>query len=471
MNSSLDAYNTGDCIAALATAWGQSALAIIRASGEGSIERMTPAFSRPEKLRAARGKTLLHGLITDPKNGEPVDDVMLSVFRGGEGYTGEEAFEIYCHGSLPGIRRILEILRGLGFRPAQPGEFTFRAFCNGKMDLTRAEAVQEIVSAQTGKAHSLALHRLAGSIAQRINAAKDILAEILAGMEIRLDYPEEDAPDSAAAGEARLLIAQAEEILERLLAGYTEGRLYQEGVCVAFAGRTNAGKSSLFNFFLKEDRSIVSEAPGTTRDYIEAVIPVAGIPVKFYDTAGLRDSSDPVETEGVRRSRRLLDAADLILYLVDASQAKGGRVPPEDKENILRLEEGSPSGRVLAAWNKIDIAASPLFGDDRAEDELLRISARTGEGVPELLSALEKRLAPRHPIAGEETLTGSSRQRDLLEKSLAAIRRFRSREGKYPLDILAEDIREALNALGEITGEVTTEEMLALMFSRFCVGK
>ncbi|MDR1931216.1 MAG: tRNA uridine-5-carboxymethylaminomethyl(34) synthesis GTPase MnmE [Spirochaetales bacterium] len=465
MTHGIPAYTTDDCIAALATAWGRSALAIIRASGQGSVERLAPAFSRPEKLRAARETELLHGLIRDPASGEAVDEVMLSVFRDGAGYTGEEAFEIYCHGSLPGIRRILELLGGLGFRQAQPGEFTYRAFCNGKMDLTRAEAVEEIIAARTGKAHCLALHRLAGGVERRINEAKTLLAETLAGIEIRLDYPEEDAPDSAPDSPLSSSPARAEEILDRLLASYTEGRLYQEGVRVALAGRPNAGKSSLFNLFLKEERSIVCEEPGTTRDYIEALIPLAGIPVKLYDTAGLRSPDGPAEAEGVRRSRLLLDSADLVLYLVDASQADGFRMSAADGENIRRL-----GVRGLAVWNKID-AAPRLPAGRGCAGGLPGISARTGEGIPELLSALEKRLAPRQALSGDEPLTGSLRQRDLLEKSLTAIRRFRSREEKYPLDILAEDIREALSALGEITGEVTTEEMLALMFSRFCVGK
>ncbi|MDR1624982.1 MAG: tRNA uridine-5-carboxymethylaminomethyl(34) synthesis GTPase MnmE [Spirochaetia bacterium] len=462
MKPSLPDYNTEDCIAALASPWGQSALAIIRASGKGSLERLAPAFSNARLLRAP-GNTLLHGKLTDPAGGEIIDEVLTGVFRPGASYTGEEAFELYCHGSLAVIRRVLALLRSRGFRDAQPGEFTFRAFLNGRLDLTQAEAVGEIATSQTDKARSLALRRLSGAVTREVNTAKAFLAEALAAVEIRLDYPEEETPEEDPAAEdprapesLKDSSARAREILERLLATYREGRLYREGSRVALAGRINAGKSSLFNYLLKEERSIVSGHPGTTRDYIEGLISLEGIPVRLYDTAGLRDSGDPVEHEGVRRSRLLLESADLVLYLVDAS----GAITDEDKKNIAAL-----AGRVLVAGNKIDLAKTCPPG-------VLAVSARTGEGVPALLEEMRKRLAPAGLVSAEqEAVIQSERQRDSLEKSLAALRRFISRADSHPLDILAEDLREALSALGEITGEVATEQMLRLMFSRFCVGK
>jgi tRNA modification GTPase len=461
LKHSLPAYNTEDCIAALATPWGQSALAVIRASGRGSLERLAPAFSNAEKLLRAKGAALIHGTITNPQTGGTLDEVVLGVFR--PGYTGEDAFEIYCHGSLPGIRAILSLLARLGFRQAQPGEFTFRAFFNGKMDLTRAEAVQEIVSAQTEKAHALALRRLSGAVAEKINETKALLAQALAGVEIRLDYPEEDAPD-AEDEQTRGAAARGEEILRRLLATYEEGRMYREGARVALAGRTNAGKSSLFNYVLKEERSIVSENPGTTRDYIEALVPLAGIPVRFYDTAGLRDSSDFVENEGVRRSRRILEEAALVVYLIDASHGEPFRLDEEDGRTIRSL-----GGRVITAWNKIDLVPPRALHAARRAGKIC-ISAASGDGVPELLEEIGKKLLPARP-AEDEALIDSLRQKELLEQSLEALRRFSLRTGKYPLDMAAEDLREAVGALGKITGEVTTEEMLTLMFSRFCVGK
>ncbi|MDR1625669.1 MAG: tRNA uridine-5-carboxymethylaminomethyl(34) synthesis GTPase MnmE [Spirochaetia bacterium] len=463
MKHGLPDYNTEDCIAALASPWGQGALAVIRASGQGCLERLAPAFSKAEKLLRARGGAMLHGSIKNPQTGEALDEVMLGVFRKPAGYTGEDAFEIYCHGSLPGIRGILSLLARLGFRQARSGEFTFRAFSNGKMDLTRAEAVREIVCAQTEKAHTLALRRLSGAVADKINEAKGLLLQARADVEIRLDYPEEDSPD-AEAGDTAAAAARCEEILERLLATCAEGRLYQEGARVALAGRTNAGKSSLFNYVLKEERSIVSENPGTTRDYIEALVPLAGIPVRLYDTAGLRDSPDFVEGEGVRRSRRILEEAALVVYLVDASEGGLFRLDAEDEKTILSL-----GGRVITAWNKTDLLPPQALRAARQAGHLC-LSAATGDGVAGLLGEIGKRLLPERP-AGEEALIDSLRQKELLEQSLAALRRFSLRAGKYPLDMAAEDLREAMGALEKISGETTTEEMLALMFSRFCVGK
>ena len=453
MNDRLSAYSTDDCIAALATPWGESALAVVRTSGEDAVERLAPAFSDPGGLLASAGGSLLYGRLIDPETDEAADEVVLGVFRGPRSYTGEDSVEIYCHGSPPGIREILNLLGRLGFRPAEPGEFTFRAFFHGKMDLTRAEAVNEIITAQTRKAHGLALHRLSGGVEERINEAKALLAEASAAVEIRLDYPEEDAPEAPLPFEA---VGRSRDIVRRLLATYREGRLYQEGARVALAGRTNAGKSSLFNLFLREERSIVSEHHGTTRDYIEARVSVAGIPVILYDTAGLRTVHDPVETEGVRRSRTLIDGAALVVYIIDAEEGASS----EDEVTIAALGD-----RGVPVWNKIDRGAEPS-GDGR-----LRLSARTGEGFSDLHGELGKRLLRGVSSSGGEPVIDSERQKNLLERCLRATDRFTERAGRLPLDVVAEDLGEALRALGEITGEVTTEDMLGIMFSRFCVGK
>jgi len=453
MKAALSAYSTDDCIAALATPWGRSALAVIRTSGPGAVELLAPAFSRPRKLRDAAGGGMIHGFLMDPASGEKVDEVVLGVFRGPKSYTGEDSVEIFCHGSPPGIDGILGLLRGLGFRPAEPGEFTFRAFFHGRMDLTRAEAVTEIVAAETRKAHSLALHRLAGTLAARIDEAKALLIRARAAVEIGLDYPEGEAPEVPLPLEET---ARAAEVLRRLLATYREGLLHRDGARVALAGRTNAGKSSLFNLFLREERSIVSEEPGTTRDYIESRLDLGGVPVLLYDTAGLRDSSDPAETEGVRRARTLIDGAALVVYLVDAAFG-------ETREDREALDDLGP--RALAVWNKIDLAPGP------APEGRLRLSTRTGEGFPELAAEILRRLRGGEAPAGDEPVIDSARQKTLLERGLRALERFQARAGRLPLDVVGEDLAEALRVLGEITGETTSDEVLAQMFSRFCLGK
>jgi tRNA modification GTPase len=454
MHSPLGLYTTDDRIAALATPWGTAALAVVRTSGAGSAEALAPAFSDPDALLSAPSGSLHHGILTDPESKEPVDEVVLGVFRAPNGYTGEESVEIYCHGGIPAVQAVLDLLFRLGFRQAEPGEFSFRAFFNGKLDLTRAEAVHEIITAKTRKAHSLALHRLAGSVEKRINEAKRLIAETLAAVEVRLDYPEEDAEDGPLPAKN---IDGSAEILRKLLSTYKEGRLYQEGVRIALAGRTNAGKSSLFNLFLREERSIVSDLHGTTRDYIEALVTIRGIPVRLYDTAGLRTAEDPIEHEGVLRSRRIIENCLLVIYLLDASAGSS----PEDEATIAALGD-----KAVPVWNKIDC------NPELPEDGRLRLSASTAEGFGELSELLGGRLT-KGAVSGEnEAVIDSERQKNLLETCLRALERFNgSLAAGMPLDIVAQDLQEALRALGEITGEVTTEEMLTLMFSRFCVGK
>jgi len=453
-------YDTEDLIAALATPWASGALAIIRTSGEGCVRAFTPIFSNAEQLREARNGTMVFGYLHD-RGGDEVDQVMLGIFLNGHGYTGQESVEIYCHGSLPGIQRILELLRGEGFRDAAPGEFTMRAFLKGKMDLTQAEAVQEIVTAKTRRAHSLALNRLSGAVWQRIDSLKTRLKQILALLELQLDYPEDELEELPP-----LPLDEMEKIgggIEELLATYRAGRLFQEGVTVALAGPTNAGKSALFNLFLKEDRSIVSGVHGTTRDYIESWITISGIPVRLFDTAGLRDAEHPVEAEGIRRSARIIENAVLVLYIVDGTEG----LSDWDRE-VLQKREIIPGGgdrKYLFVWNKIDLAAQP------APEGWLPLSAETGEGFSRLENELSSRILGAASAEGE-VMIDSRRQNELLVRAGEALQQARqaARDG-MAMDFIAADLREALDALGEITGEVTSADILNQIFGDFCVGK
>ena len=288
-------YDPDDRIAALATPWAESAIGVIRVSGAGSIEAVDALFAGSRSLTEAEPRKLFLGTLRDPSSEEALDEVMAVSFKGPASYTGQDCVELYCHGSLPGLQKILSLLFRSGFRQASPGEFTFRAFVNGKMDLTRAEAVQEIVSAKSGKAQAMALNRLSGAVETHINRMKSLAVGIAASFEIQLDYPD----DEVETPEPPLKeLDEIEKDLRVLIDSYQVGRIYQEGVVVALAGRTNAGKSSLFNLFLKEDRSIVSDIHGTTRDFLESWISLGGIPIRLYDTAGLRKSEDPIEEEG-----------------------------------------------------------------------------------------------------------------------------------------------------------------------------
>ncbi len=472
-------YATGDMIAALATPWGKSALAVIRTSGGGAVEAVAGLFSRGKELLSATGGTMILGTLKDRETGLSIDQVLLGVFRAPASYTGEDSVELYCHGNPHGIERILKTLGKEGFRNAGPGEFTLRAFINGKLDLTRAEAVHEVVTAHTETAHSLALNRLAGAVERLIGGVREELLALASSVELELDYPEEELP----ADRGRLLetVTRSREALSGLADTYRVGKIYREGIRVAIAGRTNAGKSSLFNLLLREERSIVSELHGTTRDYIESWVSLQGIPFLFYDTAGLRDSVDFLESEGIRRSERVIAGADIVLYVVDSLAG----ISVEDERRISSCAVSRPC---IVVMNKSDLLPpdsdsrknaagqsagsapnSPAPDPDQAP---IPFSAMTGQGLGELQRRLVLAAAGGEPQRGTEIVIDSQRQKELIDRALSALGLLEEglRNGA-PLDAAALDLHEALQALGEITGEVTTDDILTAMFGRFCVGK
>ncbi|OQY33949.1 MAG: tRNA uridine-5-carboxymethylaminomethyl(34) synthesis GTPase MnmE [Spirochaetaceae bacterium 4572_59] len=447
-------YDPDDMIAALATPWAESAIAVIRVSGAGSIEAVDALFSGSVKLAGAEARKLTLGVIRNPETEEALDEVMAVPFKSPVSYTGQDGLELYCHGSLPGLQKILNLLFQSGFRQASPGEFTFRAFVNGKMDLTRAEAVQEIISAKSGKAQSMALSRLSGAVESRINTMKSNALGIAAAFEIQLDYPEDEVetPETPM-GE----LLQIKEGLTELIASYQVGRIYQEGVVVALAGRTNAGKSSLFNLFLKEDRSIVSDIHGTTRDFLESWISLSGIPVRLYDTAGLRKSDDPIEEEGIRRTRQVLKNSHVILYLLDGEAGLS-----EDDEAVLARADN----KRVVVWNKADIASQPC------PEGAVPVSAVSGKGFQELEKVLKDKIFHDSSTTQDGPVIDSLRQKNLLERALYGVDKvIEGIHNGLPVDILAMDLSEVLQALGEITGEVSSSDIMEQMFSKFCVGK
>jgi tRNA modification GTPase len=464
-----------DCpIAALATPPGESALAVIRTSGKDAVDRLAGVFSRPDALRGAAGNSVVYGWVLGP-GGERLDQVLISVYRAPRSFTGEEGAEITCHGGSAVIRGVLEALRGAGFRDALPGEFSFRAFMQGKLDLTRAESVMELVFAKTGRSRDRALGRLSGALEGEIRGIGGLLLHVLAAAELYLDYSEDEIGPGDAGGEGgdgeeaagrlpqRALAEEARRRLRALAGSYRLESLYREGALAVIAGRPNAGKSSLFNRLLKEDRAIVAEAPGTTRDWIEAWISLEGIPLRLVDTAGLRDSADPVERLGVARSRELLDRADLVLYVIDGEAG----FSPEDRDFLGAAGEKAPA--LLRLWNKADRAPLPPEG----EGSLIAVSAKTGEGLPALIAAAAGALEAGFGVAeaGGAGL-GSPRQKELVDRALESLEEALDLADRAePLDLAAPLLRDAVNALGEITGEVSTADILEALFSRFCVGK
>lgn len=454
----MNSYDTDDIIFALATPWGKSAIAVVRVSGKGCITALKPVFSSYKKIEKCSSNTAVFGHLKDV-GGEPIDEVVVTVYKNGHGYTGEESLEISCHGGLQVINAVLTLMSKLGFRKALPGEFTLRAFLHEKMDLTRAEAVEELIDSQGRIGQIMALNRLNGSLFNRIVQIKDILLSIMSTVEVQLDYSEDEIGEDLDFPVDEL--NKAIEDLNKIRLSYKAGRLYSQGARVVLAGPSNAGKSSLFNFFLKEERSIVSSTKGTTRDFIEAQCNIEGIPVRLYDTAGFREASqvnvDDVELEGMKRSRSLLDAADVIVYMKEATSWY------EDiKEPLLS------DPRCISVESKHDLEPSRA-----ALDGVVQLSCVTGEGFDELCSRIGELLT--HDISqteGETLVIQSQRQKENLERCIESLNAAKTAlDINLPLDIVSMDIQEALEALGELTGEVTTDDILDKIFGTFCVGK
>jgi tRNA modification GTPase len=477
-------YGDNAPIAAHATPLGESALAVIRISGKSSIELFSQGFSRPKALLEASGNTIVYGWILDNDKNH-IDEVLASVFRAPKSYTGEDSLDISCHGGIAAAKAIMKRLRELSFREALPGEFTFRAFMNGKLDLTKAESVMELVSAKSDESRSHAVNRLSGTLESEINNVKDLLVGSLASTELFLDYSEDDGAGLSAADggvssdEAagrlpdRAHVEEALTRIKRLSDSYSRERLFSEGALVVIAGRPNSGKSSLFNTLLKEDRSIVTDIPGTTRDWIEAWIAVGGIPIRLIDTAGFQESNDPVELLGIERSRSFLHAADLVLYLVDGKEG----IREEDRAFIKLFHEEKPAIPMMLVWNKVDAAPLPDFLHIENVKKLLSISAKENLGIDQLGTHISTILEEKFGGKSQEDDSANAgiateRQKELINRAEnALIEALDLADNMRPLDIIAPCLREAVNALGEITGEVSTADILDAMFSRFCIGK
>jgi tRNA modification GTPase len=492
-------YGDKDPIAALATALGESALAIVRTSGTNSggksaIDLLAEIFSRPQALLSATGNTVVHGWIVEPpdsnsKTRKKLDEVLVSVYRAPHSYTGEDSADISCHGGIAAVKAVLAALKKAGFRDALKGEFTFRAFMNGKLDLTQAESVMELVAAKTGRGREQAVRRLSGVLLREISAIKETLVEVLAATEIFLDYSEDEflSPDEESEGALpnKALAEKAAGRLKALSELWSRERIYAEGALAVLAGLPNAGKSSLFNYLIREDRSIVTDVPGTTRDWIEAVISLDDIPLRLADTAGLRktDNSAPGSKEideaeriGVERSMELLEKTDLVLYVVDG--VKG--FTEEDRDFIAKRGETRNDKPLVVLWNKADLVKPSAFPGEKIQ--FLPVSAKTGEGIPDLLRLMSG-LLEKSPLSSlsssstEDQLLqaagpGSLRQKELIDTALSEIKEALSlADLGESLDLIAPLIRSAVNALGEITGEVSNADVLRVMFSRFCVGK
>ncbi len=472
-------YDLEDPIAAIATALVPSALGVVRVTGKGAIELVARAFSRPDALLGAAGGTLVHGWILAPaRPGERergrVDEVVLSVFRAPRSFTGEDSVDVTGHGGIATVLAVYRAIIAQGARPAERGEFSLRAFANGKADLTKSEATREIIEAQTDEARSRAALRLAGSLAAEISGVRDDIVRALAAIEAEIEYPEDEETTAGAFDDE--LVARARARLKSLESAWAAEKLYQDGARVVLAGKTNAGKSSLFNALLKEDRAIVSEVHGTTRDWLESRADFLGIPARVFDTAGLREAEDAIEAEGIARSRTLAGEADLVLYLVDATEGLSAG------DISFFSSRASREPPVILVWNKSDKPGAKPASAAGAGIDAVAVSAKSGAGISALVEAAARVLkgesgeeeAGRRTAAGgtRPCAPGSERQKDAICRALGFLDHASdaAREG-FPMDAVAQDLEDALLALGEITGETTSADILDAVFSGFCVGK
>ncbi|HET9888557.1 MAG TPA: tRNA uridine-5-carboxymethylaminomethyl(34) synthesis GTPase MnmE [bacterium] len=453
-----------DTIAAIATAPGEGGVGIVRISGPRAIEIAQHLAQATPSLLSAPSHTVHHSWLRGP-DGSTLDEALINIFRGPRSYTGDDVVEIGVHGGSVISRRVLRAVLSSGARLADRGEFTRRAFVNGRIDLSQAEAVIDLVRARTERGADAALRALAGRLAQRTLEVEDRLFALLSRLEVNLDFVEDVAPAGRAAIAAEL--AQCRGMLEQLARHAVWSRRLRDGATVVLLGRPNVGKSSVFNALVQDDRALVSETPGTTRDYIEAWMDVDGIPVRLIDTAGIRQASDALEKEGVRRSLRLEETASLRIVVLEAPSG----MTLED-ESLLQEMNGRP---VLIAWNKSDLAKHHGMSGDKtngAHASALQISARTGDGIEQLRAALGRALAEGSEDDGSEEILCSERHEDAVRTALQQVRNAEKAWAEGGTEELAStDVREAARALGDLTGKSVGDEVLTRIFSQFCIGK
>ncbi len=452
-----------DTIAAIATPPGSGAIAVIRVSGPKTFEIVEKIFKplKPKKLSQQKGYTIHFGEIHD--HDQTIDEVLVSVFHAPHSYTGEDSVEISCHGSIYIQQKILELLVNAGARIAQPGEFTMRAFLNGKMDLSQAEAVADLIAAQSEAARKVAFRQLKGGFARELKQLRQQLVDFVSLLELELDFAEEDV-EFADRQQLLQLINRIKERIELLTSSFKLGNAIKNGIPVAIVGEPNVGKSTLMNLLLKEDKALVSEIPGTTRDSIEDVISIKGILFRFIDTAGLRETTDVVEAMGIERTKEKIRKAQIVLYLIDARDKNW-------KEKLEQIQDLIEDQKLILVVNKIDLLKQKVDFQIDEDIDVVYISAKYNQNIKDLEEKLLKAIDYKSFNESDIIITNVRHYEALKRAYDAVLRVIDGLNSGIPNDLLAQDVREVMFYIGEITGEITTDEVLGNIFSKFCIGK
>lgn len=458
-------------IAAISTPIGQGGIGIIRISGKNSIEIINKIFKSKRKQEEFKSYTMRYGHVYEGE--ELIDEVIVSYFKGPNSYTGEDVCEINCHGGNLVVRRILDVVLKNGANLAEPGEFTKRAFLNGKLDLSQAEAVMDVINSKSIKENKISMHQLEGYLGRKIAEIKRKIIDILVDIEANIDYPEYDI-EEVQRSKINTVLEDAIENLNILEKSFEEGKILKEGINTVIVGRPNVGKSSLLNALLKEDRAIVTSIAGTTRDTIEETLTIKGIPLKIVDTAGIRETEDVVEGIGVEKSKKALETADLVLFLLDATE----EITSEDKELLKLIEEKN----YIILINKVDIGNKIKkeqvielikdFDVAKKTENIIEISAQKEIGLSVLEDLIEKMFNLSQIDVNNEIVITNARHKKAINEAKEEIKNvLNSNNMGIPVDMLSIDLQNALQHLGEITGETVSEDVINEIFKKFCLGK
>ena len=457
-----------DTIAAISTAPGEGAIGIVRISGDFAISIASSIYQCGTKqLEEQKTHTIHYGHIVDPKSGEVYDEVMVSVLRAPKTFTREDIVEINCHGGIVAINRVLQLVLRMGARLAEPGEFTKRAFLNGRIDLSQAEAVMDLIRAKTDKSMQLAMRQLDGQLSHLIQNLRQEILNTLAQVEVNIDYPEYDDVEEMTLQLLREKTQQVLQGIRALLNTASQGKILRDGLKTAIVGRPNVGKSSLLNVLLREEKAIVTDIAGTTRDTIEEYVNVRGVPLQLIDTAGIRETDDVVEKIGVERSRKALKEADFVLLLLNQSETL--------QEEDIRLLETTKGMKRIILFNKTDLP-SKLSKEDIApyanEEEIVTTSMLNKEGIDQLEEKIAGYFFQGQMNERDATYLSNTRHIALLEKAEQALVEVQNGiEMEMPVDLIQIDFTRAWDLLGEITGDSVQDELLTQLFSQFCLGK